>query len=261
MRPSFRSATLVAASLTLAAGGAAHADSAGSDSAPGHNKPMLSWYFGTSTSNLDGCAAAITTCTPTATSDGTTHQVSAVITLERRTPSTASDWLPALGYGGVSFNLPQPARKITATVHVTGIAPAALQAWSRTGLARASQIVGAQVFDSGCGGDATCGVPDGARVEVLVGRDDSTGGTDLGSDGARTDASKTQDISLTLAMPDGSDVPRGRISIAGFAAATGWLTTWSSCATATVCSPTAPQSGSARAALSATIDAIDVTVE
>lgn len=199
-------------------------------------------------------------CTYSSTVDAAHGTVGARSEIVRTAPAQAYERSYAGGYIGRSFTIGRGVSSITATLHFSHIsAEATAQSLDGAPYGQASLI--ADIFDSGCAApDHNCGAPD-HRSSVVVAADFDRANQSL--PGYPTSTTGDQVLQVTLAMPDGSDLPAGLISIAGMAFADAALRpeTCLSTSVSTLCDTSpAAHTGSAKTAIQAQLDSVTWTI-
>ena len=217
---------VVALAVTALAGVAGPAASAkaggnGGGHGNGSKQPTVSSYG--DKNDVLACLPGADTCTASGTVDLTTDALQSSSTVKRTTSVTGRDAAADLAYAGQYFLLSQPAKSVTATLHFTGIKVAdSTDAQSPDNSAYAIAQIGASITDSGCS-TYGCGATD-AQKHVWVDDEVQSNGVTLtpidNSQPSTADATfnsaADQTITVTLSMPDGSNLPAGRISFAGY---------------------------------------------
>ena len=203
---------------------------------------------------VPACGAGADVCAASSSADPSTGLLSSSATIERTVATTGHDRSSGTAWIGRSFVLKEQAHSITATVTLTDVKAGATHAFTSDGEAFAESIVGAQIFDSGCD-ESQCGAST-ASTSVVVQQASSLLGQDTSRGG---DSSATQVLKVTIAMPDGSLLPKGTISILGYSFAAIDLNP-ASCVSFTLtpqtCTSGTAHTGDGTAGISATLDSV-----
>jgi hypothetical protein len=274
---------LTVTALAGTSGAVASAKAGGNGNGQGNNKtPSTTWYGGRSDDANCITDPAADTCTASGTLDFGTYAMHSDSALKRTSAATGRDYAHDIAYLGQTFLLNKPATSVTATIHFTRIAvDPSTQAASADNVAYAFGAVGGSITDSacttyGCGADTSQSLSWVAAHTDVAGVD-TTSTHDESTPGGYVRPAADQTITVTLAMPDGSRLPAGRISFAGFTYAYSSLGDpqcigpVSSVNTPAgpidvpdvapgVCLPDTPHTGSATSSLSATLSSITYSV-
>lgn len=213
---------LAVAALAGAAGPAASAKAGGNGGGNGNSskQPTVSSYG--NTSDMTECLPGADSCTASGTVDvanGALHSTSAV---KRTAAVTGRDAAADMAYAGESFLLNKPAKSVTVTLHFTGVkVDDSTDPQSPDNAAYAIAQIGGSVTDSAC---ATygCGASD-AQKWVWVDDEVQFAGVTLtpvdnglpSTPDHVSNNAADQTVTVTLSMPDGSNLPAGRISFTG----------------------------------------------
>lgn len=269
---------LTVAALAALAGPAASAKAGGNGR--GHNQPGSGPTAYGDTKDQTTCLPGAKTCSATGTIDLTTGALHSQTAVKRTVAATGREVATDLAYAGQYIDLTKPAKSITATIHFTGVKVTdSTDAQSSDNVAYAVAQIGASITDDACQSFG-CGVTD-AQKHVWVDDEVQTLGVTLTpADNAQnvpshvTNTAPDQTITVTLSMPDGSPLPTGRISFAGYTYAYSSLgdpqCTGDSTPQITgsepqeplpnTCAPETPHTGSATTDISATIASITYVV-
>ena len=212
---------LTVTALAATIGPAASAKAGGNGNGNGHGQPPAGPTAYGNTQNQTACLPGVDVCTAGGTADLSSLVLHSQSQVSRSTAVKGPEDAWDMAYAGQYFTLTKPAKSVTATIHFTGVKVAdSTDAVSPDNAAYAVAQIGASINDSACA-DFGCGATD-AQKYVWVDDEVQFAGVTLTPvdnaqtvPGHETNSSPDQTITVTLSMPDGSDLPAGQISFAG----------------------------------------------